>query len=520
MHFRSAPHRKRGQVMILIAVLSTFLIGLGGLAVDLVLAYSVKTFLSTATDSAAMGGVRALERGVTYEDQASEVQRITDMLFNSNFPDGLLLTGQTGKLSQNVTVAASSTDPTAGPMFETDPELTPGMREIRVISEAQAPTFFMRIFGVDSVSVRASAYAARRDVNIMVVIDRSGSLKKANAWDDVQQAAITFIEQFDNNRDRVGVVTFGSGANVDFPLGNGFKTNDAAKNLILAQTVPDGAATNSPLGMWLAYSELLRVNDPDALNAIVFFTDGQPSAFSASFGMRVGGTGPRCSSPQEEGVLASSQDPNSAEFKDIYGLWKRQAGPVPVNGGSTSHDWEMTGTCYDLGSPAHYGLKIEEAFDPGQPWPAVWTATEPSGVSKTFCIQPGAGGCEGDSGDFTYSVADARLYNNSGNTSNMVFRGANLHNAAKNLSLNIAQAARRDVSLGGINVHAIGLGGWGYPADAELMKRMANDPSDSYGITISVAPDEPKGTYTYAPSAADLQEAFNKVRSEVARLTR
>ena len=49
--------RSRGQVILLIAMLSTLLIALAGLAVDLVLAYAVKTFLATATDAAAMGGV-------------------------------------------------------------------------------------------------------------------------------------------------------------------------------------------------------------------------------------------------------------------------------------------------------------------------------------------------------------------------------------------------------------------------------------------------------------------------------
>jgi Flp pilus assembly protein TadG len=86
--------------MLLIALASTFLIGLAGLAVDLVLVYAVKTFLATAADSAAMGGVRALERGVTCMDQQSEVDRVTNMLFDANFPDGLLLTGDTGRLAR------------------------------------------------------------------------------------------------------------------------------------------------------------------------------------------------------------------------------------------------------------------------------------------------------------------------------------------------------------------------------------------------------------------------------------
>ncbi|MCB1020810.1 MAG: VWA domain-containing protein [Acidobacteria bacterium] len=515
--------RTKGQVIVLIAVLATFLIGLAGIAVDLVMVYSVKTFLATATDSAAMGGARARERGVTYSDYSQEIARTTEKLFDANFPDGLLLTGSTGQLTQNVVVAAAVMDPLAGPGFIEDPDMQPGMREIRVHSEAYSPTMFMRVFGVNAVHVRSSAYAARRDVNIVVVVDRSASLKNAGAWGDVQDAAITFIEQFDNNRDRVGLVTFGTGANVDYPLSSGFKTGNAAKNLILSQVVPDSAGTNYSTGLWLAYSELLRINDPGALNAIVFFTDGQPSAFSAAFKMKTSGTGAHCTSSTEEGTLAAGQDtsvPNTAVFRDIYGFWDRHAGPAPVNGGNTSYDHPPNPRCSNLGSPSYIGPNTELAFNSSQPWPAAWTATEAGGISKTFCIKPGAGGCAGDAGDFFYSVNDSRLYNNSTGNSDRLFRGSNVHNAAKNLSLNIAQTARRDALLGGVNIHAIGLGGYGYDADVALMKRIANDPSDSYGVVITAAGDEPQGTYNYAPTVADLKEAFSRVRSEVMRLTR
>lgn len=530
---RPTPRRSSGgQVMILIAVLSTFLIGLGGISVDLVLVYSVKTFLATATDSAAMGGVRALERGVTYADQAAEIQRTTEMLFDANFPDGLLLTGNTGKLSQNVVVAGANMDPSAPPMFEDDPTLASGMREIRVVSEAKAPTLFMRVFGVPYVHVRSAAYAARRDTNVVIVLDRSASLRNANAWDDVQQAAITFLEQFDNNRDRLGVVTFGSGANVDIPLATGFKTGDSAKNMILSQTVPQGAGTNSPLGMWLAYSELLRVGDANALNAIVFFTDGQPSAFTATFGTRVTpayGGAPWCDAATKEAVVATSQNNsvwNSPTFDEVLGFWKPEAGPAPVRGGADDYDFEVVDGC-TFPVPSHwpsyymdYATNSELVFDPNVDWPATWTVQGPGGGPLTFCIQPGAAGCMGDQGNFFYSVSDARLYQNNSNSSADLFRGTNVHNAAKNLSLNIAQAARQDTTLGGVNVHGIGLGGYGYDADAGFMKRMANDPTDSYGVQITPAPNEPQGSYTYAPSIGELQAAFEKVRGEVMRLTR
>ncbi len=515
---------RRGQVIVMIALLSTFMIALGGMAVDLVLAYTVKTFLATATDAAAMGGVRALERGATYAEQQSEVERVIQLLFDSNFPNGLLLTGNSGRLEQSVAVAGATMDPGAPSMFQIDPKLKPGIREVRVRTVAEAPTFFMRFFGVNSVTVRSSAYAARRDVNVVVVLDRSASLKNAGAWDDVQEAARKFVQKFDNNRDRVGLVTFGTGGNVDYPLSSGFKTNNAVVNLINTQTVPTAAATNSPVGMWLAYSELLRINDPNALNSIVFFTDGQPSAFTSVFKVKNSGTGPKCLSTTEEGTLATLQDTavwNNPRFYDIRGFWKRQAGPAPVNNGSTVTDAPQNPRCSGFSTSNYdYGLNTELIFNSSQPWPSTWVVSEAGVPAKEFCIKPGAGGCLGTDADFSYSTNDTRLFNESTTTSNTTFRGTNVHNAAKNLILNIAQTARRDEALGGVYIHTIGLGGYGYDADAGLMKRISNDPSNSYGVQIAAADDEPVGSYTYAPNLSEIQAAFDKVRSEVMRLTR
>ena len=310
-----------------------------------------------------------------------------------------------------------------------------------MIAEAAAPTMFMRLFGWDTVPVRAGAYAARRDVNVMVVIDRSASLKSVGAWDDVQQAAITFIEQFDNNRDRVGVVTFGTGANVDVPLATGFKTGDLAKNVILSQTVPNSASTNAPLGMWLAYSELLRINDPDALNAIVFFTDGQPSSFTAQWRTQVtpaSSGDPFCNAQLQEAVVGTHQDTsvwNSPTFDEMQGFWTPYAGAAPVRGGATDYDHETVSDCWfsDTTWTNDYAQDVETLLDPGFDWPSKWMAQEPGGPAKTFCIQPGAVDCTGDAGNFTYSVSDSRLYQDDGVyfSNDDIFRGTNVHNGAK-----------------------------------------------------------------------------------------
>jgi hypothetical protein len=183
-------------------------------------------------------------------------------------------------------------------------------------------------------------------------------------------------------------------------------------------------------------------------------------------------------------------------------------------------DQLQNSACSGFGNYPDYGLTTEELLDSGNPWPSSWGALESGVPKKIFCIKPGATGCLGDAGDFSYSTNDSRLFSDATNYSSTTFRGTNVHNAAKNLLLNIAQAARQDEALGGVVIHTIGLGGYGYDADAGLMKRVSNDPSDSYGVQITASTEEPIGSYTYAPGLAEIQAAFDKVRSEVMRLTR
>jgi hypothetical protein len=64
-------------------------------------------------------------------------------------------------------------------------------------------------------------------------------------------------------------------------------------------------------------------------------------------------------------------------------------------------------------------------------------------------------------------------------------------------------------------IYCIGLGGTSAePLDDEFLQRVANDPaSPIYNSNL------PTGMYVYAPSAAQLTDAFNKVASEILRLS-
>ena len=113
--------KRRGQIMVFIVLAIGLLFSLAGLAVDMIFTYAVKVRLVTAVDSTALGIARALGRGVTQSDQATEVLRTADMLFNANFPQQFMLTGTSPHISQGPTIAGPNVTPHGDRFLRTTP---------------------------------------------------------------------------------------------------------------------------------------------------------------------------------------------------------------------------------------------------------------------------------------------------------------------------------------------------------------------------------------------------------------
>ena len=66
-------------------------------------------------------------------------------------------------------------------------------------------TTLERLLGIDHINVRANSVAAVPPVDLILVIDQSGSLGTVGAWDDLQAAASEFIQYFDDDIDQLGL---------------------------------------------------------------------------------------------------------------------------------------------------------------------------------------------------------------------------------------------------------------------------------------------------------------------------
>ena len=520
----SPVHRgpRRGQVIILLALLSGFIVSLAGLSVDLILAYAVKTSLGIATDSTALASMRGLAQGVTVDDQRTEVLRIANMMFEANFPDGLLLTGATPRIISGPFVHGPQVA-SDGILFVNDDGVSPGIREIRIVTEARSPTFFAKAFGVPFVTVRSKAVAARRDTNIMMVMDRSTSLrdfptsKSFVGWNSLKQAAVRFINLFDNSGDRLGLVSYGSSAALDHPLGHDFKTNAIAD--INNQNMPaqGWSFTNTAMGLWIAYAELVALNDPDSLNAIVLFTDGEMTAIPMNFKIRNSSWGsgkPYCSgSTNRQFVIRRNGD----GFQGPHALFSDPSPTSIFTRGTKDYDYEIMAGCSNIsGGGDNVGQNVEQLLDASamgncldSTWTPSYTASNGTSVTGSFEYRTDPTWTGGN----MPALCNSNNFNtggNSNNRKNLIIRGG------RNLAVDISQQARQS-SLE-IVVYAIGLG-TDYQAD--LLRRISNDPRpDDTWAQSYILDSEPKGKFYWAPSAGDLEAAFQDVGFEVSRLTK
>jgi hypothetical protein len=151
-----------------------------------------------------------------------------------------------------------------------------GELTVSVSATRETPTILMRLLGEDEMDVRSGAVAAVPPVDMVLVLDQSGSLEQANAWDDLQDAAKEFVGHFDESIDQVGLVSFNHRAAIHSLLGQPF--------IAQAEAAIDGMVsvsyTNTGEGLRLAYEQFQSGNVRDrSAKVVVFFTDGRPTAF-------------------------------------------------------------------------------------------------------------------------------------------------------------------------------------------------------------------------------------------------
>jgi hypothetical protein len=244
---------ERGAVLVFVAVSLMGIIGAGGLAIDLGVGYLTKTRLSRAVDAAALAAASALRVG-----QAEATQRAFAMAKLNGVEDGV------DGISLSLTFGTNALG-----------ELTVGMTAAKPMSVT-----FMRILGWDQITISSEAVAAVPPVDLALVLDQSYSLAQNNAWDDLQDAANQFVTNFSDVIDQVGMSSFHARAVDRIPLGSPFQ---AAISTTVNNMVSAGY-TNTGEGLRTAFEQMQNAPLRErAAKAVVFFTDGRPTAIRGMF---------------------------------------------------------------------------------------------------------------------------------------------------------------------------------------------------------------------------------------------
>jgi Flp pilus assembly protein TadG len=309
--------------MIMFTMLLPFiLVPLVGLAIDATMLYSVKVKLQAAVDGGALAAAQALSAGQNDTAEKSAAYFAADQFIRGNIQTGATAGagGYWGSFNFNDTNCAVDSNGNETP---TGSGLSGGMtysnalnttrfsvsgpvnhvRTVAVVASVQVPLLFMRILGFSTGTVTSRGSASRRDVVMVMVIDRSGS--EAAETDALKSGAEYFVNQFSEGHDQLGLVlmngssivaypsgdwglnpptTLGGGGGATGPDGN-FKSTTLSPNMLtqIANFANNNGNTGMAEALMLAYYELLAANQTGALNAIVLWTDGQPNGISADF---------------------------------------------------------------------------------------------------------------------------------------------------------------------------------------------------------------------------------------------
>jgi len=437
--------RQKGYVLILGALMLFFvLVPAAGLAIDVGMMYLTQSLLSAASDGAALAGARAFSRGSNDAAQDANAESTANAYLYANFPAGYMWSTNL----QVSSVAATSSQ---------------YVRSLTTTASVQLPLIFLRFYRVNATTVSATSVATRRDANVMIIMDRSGSLQTSGACSPLKAAAVNFVDKFAENRDNLGLITFATSSRIDSPLATVFKTN---MTTVLNEVTCTGW-TSTAQAIWQGYDQLVALNQPGALNALVLFTDGLPTSATEDFPIKASPN--KCTPKTLTGVLADGPD----------GLYNQNAPPQPI----VSDQTLISGTSH-CAFPAVTDLQYAPLTDH---WGNSLTVTAYKSV--------------------TYSGAGLKV-SSSSNIDNFSTNAAD--DAALRVRSGVPDPAQANQSLSGVVIYTIGLG----DVDSTLLERIANDPALSPNPVAAGA----QGKYEYAGNATALNDAFTAVASEVLRL--
>lgn len=322
--------RKKGQIIVLLALLMVVILGFVALGIDAGGAYTVKAKLSRATDAAALRMVNNFgDLTLTGTAATTEEEMRRDMVFRvfqANYQDffnGTDPLWETSPAPGNATDSGGRTDTAyysypAGSSKEglvekftiNTKQAALGVLEVRVTAESGYRAFFAPALGAlvgvsdDSFTIirmTDTATSARYPTVNIVILDQSGSMLNNNGYSVMAGAVDEFAKAFSDSRDYLLVISFSSTYDIIWPAAstavNGYvspglnynqpSASDASKSeiYVAVDNMPYAGATNGAIGMREAFEQMdyfyeqLKLSNQVLAEKLrinyVFMTDGK-----------------------------------------------------------------------------------------------------------------------------------------------------------------------------------------------------------------------------------------------------
>jgi Mg-chelatase subunit ChlD len=151
-----------------------------------------------------------------------------------------------------------------------DPEPTPGVPVAFAWERARYPLAQNRDLLRFSIKTAAQGRQAGRPLNLVLVLDNSGSMERADRVRIIREAMRALAAQL-QPQDKLSVVTFARTARLMVDGASGDKAGQIAEEV--SQLTPQGG-TNLEEAMGLGYQTALRHFQANGINRVVFLTDG------------------------------------------------------------------------------------------------------------------------------------------------------------------------------------------------------------------------------------------------------
>jgi Flp pilus assembly protein TadG len=545
MERQQRSSREKGVSLILGTASLIFIIPMLGLMIDVGVLYAAKAKLQAAVDGASLAAARALNLGQTTASQADSAKQNAVNWFYANFPVGAW--GTTGTVMSTSSVNVF------------DDASNPHLRNVTVTATTTVPTYFMKWFNVGSTTITSSGNASRRDVVVMMVLDRSGSMcdpiglgpcdssDTTTACAAMINAAKLFTGTFAAGRDRIGLVSFSDNVYVHSQPTTNFQSvlgysNNSGSGTGEIDSIKCNGFTGTAEGVSIAYNMLYQVNLPGALNLIFLETDGLPNMLTLNFWD---------STNSVAGIKSTSNCKDNSNLKISAGGFRTTASlpswtagrsltsspfssatsylpdiPAGIVGGVTSYNPYMLLKYFTTSKTSNFNTL---GF--------ITSTTAVPGCSFTSTLKPDADIAWWPSTDvfgnylnppYTYQSVSTDAQGHITSPTNWT----NFQSAVLNATDYSAYQARTNPTLPAYFL-AIGLGGNGSdPPDSVLLQRMANDPNgDMFNTPATYDPcadetgcvtysNQPQGTFIYSPDQSQLAQAFLKISSQILRLSK